>query len=61
MTDALEALRTMPDESKARMRKHIRRRLGEVRVLLLRCIPADERAWLNGYLAEAERVLKAVG
>lgn len=59
MTDALESLRTLPDDAKARMRRLIRRRLGECRKLLQRPLPQDARAMLSAYLGEAERALDA--
>lgn len=60
MTDALEALRALPDAQKARMRRLIRRRMGECRQWLLRALQEDARAMFSAYLAESERALALV-
>jgi hypothetical protein len=46
----LEALGGLDADAKARMRKLIRRRLGEARKLQLRPIPRDLRLWLEATL-----------
>lgn len=56
----LDKLRALEPAAKGRMRKLIRKRLGECREALMRPLNQATRAYVSGYLAEAERALVAV-
>lgn len=59
-SDPLASLAALGAEEKRRMRRLVRKRLSECHKLLARPLPPERRAYLSGYLGEAERALRMV-